>query len=314
MDALLDSTPHHYSVYGLHLASAFPLPELTPAPDFREPDALITLGDVPESLEGTAYTGFKFTACPGKLLIKTDTIARVLVQSGKNIRVQRLPGASDLSIRLLTLGWALGALLQQRGNLLLHGCALDTGGGCDVICAPSGIGKSSITAAAIRRGCRFLDDDLGVIQWKNHLPFVQPGCAEIKLHQAALQSWPDHPPISLQVHPEVEKFSLDAAPFIQQAELPLKRVVILQRKPVSGPALMTLQGQARIDMLLKNMYSFRFLQGMKLVRETVQQTLDLAQKASIHLLEIPVDDYNFDRLVNFLAGEFNWIPTLPQKP
>lgn len=307
---LSNPAPYHYSAYGLHLASAIQLPELSPASDSMEPAALITLGEVPEFLEGSEFSGFKFMARPGQLLIKTDTIARILVCSGTNIQVHRLPGASDLSIRLLTLGWALGALLQQRGLLLLHGCTIHTGSGCDVICAPTGVGKSSMTAAMIRRGYAFLDDDLGAVRWQGSQPFVQPGCAEIKLHQPALEDWPCHPPVSLQVHPEVEKFSLDAARYHHRSELPLKRVIILQRCGVSKPKLTPVQGQSTIETLLKNIYAPQFLRGMDLMRATVRQLFDLNQQTKNFLLEIPADEYHFDSLVHFLEGEFNWKPTL----
>lgn len=54
-------------------------------------------------------------------------------------------------------------LLAWRGSLPFHGCAVSIDGKGVLICGVSGAGKSSLTAALVAEGARFLSDDLSVV-------------------------------------------------------------------------------------------------------------------------------------------------------
>ena len=54
-------------------------------------------------------------------------------------------------------------LLAWRGALPFHGCAVSVGGQGILICGDSGAGKSSLTAALVAEGAKFISDDLSVV-------------------------------------------------------------------------------------------------------------------------------------------------------
>ena len=57
-----------------------------------------------------------------EFLLKLDDIARFLVQHGEEILIQPAAESDEDGIRLFLLGSALGALLHQRGRLILKVC------------------------------------------------------------------------------------------------------------------------------------------------------------------------------------------------
>ena len=57
------------------------------------------------------------------------------------------------------LAYALPYLLGDRGDLILHGAAIDTPNGAVVLLGPSGRGKSTLALAAVAAGHRVLGDD-----------------------------------------------------------------------------------------------------------------------------------------------------------
>ena len=54
-------------------------------------------------------------------------------------------------------------LLAWRSALPFHGCAVSVGGQGILICGDSGAGKSSLTAALVAEGAKFISDDLSIV-------------------------------------------------------------------------------------------------------------------------------------------------------
>jgi len=120
----------------------------------------------------------------GDLRLTVEGIGQFRVTGGDRIAWQRLqPGASDQDIRTFLLGSAVGALLIQRGLLVLHGNALEKDGRAVVCMGHSGAGKSTLAYALMQQGWRLLADDLVAISPDG---LVLPGIPRIKLwHDAA---------------------------------------------------------------------------------------------------------------------------------
>jgi len=86
-------------------------------------------------------------------------VVRVSVRSGTTILFQPL-GQDQARLRLFLLGSAMGALLAQRGKLVLHAGCVAMGERALAVAGNSGAGKSTTTAALVQRGCTLLSDDL----------------------------------------------------------------------------------------------------------------------------------------------------------
>jgi hypothetical protein len=93
-----------------------------------------------------------------------EGVARYLVSGGNRITIDAAPGADEDSIRLFLFGSVFGALLHQRGLLLLHASAIETPRGAVLFAGDSACGKSALAAAFHARGYRVIADEICAIE------------------------------------------------------------------------------------------------------------------------------------------------------
>ena len=146
------------------IESDLALPELLPASadQLAEPAHIqIRRADVAtHGLPGGQQLGPFLWATPDSLWLEVPNVARFHVQCGNSILVDQAPGTDEDSIRVFLLGSALGAVLLQRGQLVLHGNAIRIGDQCMICAGSSGAGKSTLAAGFMQRGYQVLADDV----------------------------------------------------------------------------------------------------------------------------------------------------------
>jgi hypothetical protein len=194
-------TEHACTIHGLHVRSNVPLPARPsggPAPygDVRvsvaeEPVAAVAEGDgrpaVALGLErtwrledGGCLTRFDAPSTD-------DAWAMRFPPGGSSIEVEWTAGLplADLLVVVRTIG--LATVLQMRGAVMLHGCAVDVGGHAVVACGASGAGKSTLAAAFVRAGAELLSDDVAVVDGA----CVHPGAPMLQVAPAtaAAMGW-----------------------------------------------------------------------------------------------------------------------------
>jgi len=138
----------------------------------------------------------------GDLRLTVDEIGRFRITDGVRIAWHRHhSGVSDQDLCTFLLGSAVGALLIQRGILVLHGNALEKDGQAIVCMGHSGAGKSTLAYALMLQGWRLLADDLVAVSPDG---LVLPGIPRIKLWHDAAKAFglvPDQlPPIRQGMH------------------------------------------------------------------------------------------------------------------
>lgn len=172
----------HSSCYGLVLDSELPLPELGPAPAAAA-DVTIRVGPVATPGPAAVRLPLGMWVDGEATGVDVPEVGRFLAVRGSSIAVQPYAGADPAAVRLFLLGTALGALLVQRGLLVLHGNAFRVGTACAVVLGHSGAGKSTLAAEMHRRGLDVLSDDVVPVDASGH---ALPGFPRIKLWQDAL--------------------------------------------------------------------------------------------------------------------------------
>jgi hypothetical protein len=172
-----------YSVFGLHVRSDLPLPELLAAPPGGQPEVIIRLGEVPPA----ADPGPGLQATDHGAVLTIDGIARYAIADGASIIVDPGAGASDANVRLYLLGSAMGILLHQRGLLPLHANAVEIGGKAFAFMGASGSGKSTMAAWLHDRGYPIIADDVCVVGFADDgRPQVHRGIARLRLWRDVL--------------------------------------------------------------------------------------------------------------------------------
>lgn len=277
---------YRYRAFGLDIASAIECPEL-PDGDAGPADLTISLGEVPAELGPAAVHGHKFEAVGQTMLLKTIRIADFLLTGGREMRVMPKPAAVPAHVRAFMLGWAMGAVLQQRGRVGLHGSAVATPHGAQVFCGPSGTGKSTLAHLFAARGYPILDDNIAALSQAAGRARVEPGVRSLRLWDDAIEAYPSAWEGRESVPNTERKFTMmPPADRIQETALPLATVHVLQR---GAPcfAVEPVRGAARYAMLRQQVFCPHFLPGTGASAAITNALIALADRTPVVRVRIP---------------------------
>lgn len=293
----------NYRCYSLILSSEIALPELILADGNNQDqvDVRISLGAVAKSgLSAGQQLGPCLWVSEHDFWLHVPGVARFLVSRGREIRIDPEPGIDEDSLRVFLLGSALGALLFQRGFLVLHGNAIRVGEGCLICVGHSGAGKSTLAAAFLQRGHEILADDVVPI---DAYCLAQPGFPRIKLWQDTA----DHLGINTdglrRIRPDMKKFNYPVIHQFVDQPLPVKWVYILGSHSQAQTLFEPIQGMARFNPLRNNTYRVRYLEGMALKSEHLKLCGQLAGRIRLARVTRPEQGFEVDALVDRLLAD-----------
>lgn len=295
----------HYAAYGLIFDSDLALPELVPvaSSSHRTPDVRIEQGAVAsEGLpanEGTQVGPFLWLG-PTSMWLQVPGVARFEVRQGTRIRFDPLPGSDEESLRVFLLGSALGALLFQRGLLVLHGNAVQVGSQVMVCVGPSGAGKSTLAAGFAQRGYSVLADDVVAVDAQCR---AVPGFPRIKLWQDTADQLAVSTEGLNRIRPTLQKFNLPLSQRFATEPLPIRWVYILKSDNQDDIRLKPIRGLERLAPLHHNTYRVRFLDGMALRADHLQLCARLANQITLSEVTRPKAGFALDALMDRLLDD-----------
>lgn len=97
----------------------------------------------------------------------------------------KLEEIEDILSLVLTTGW------RRQGWTPIHAAAVENNTGCVVICAPTGGGKTTLTAALVRRGWRVLGDDKLLLRVQDGRAVIAALLHTFNLHPKAQEWFPE---------------------------------------------------------------------------------------------------------------------------
>lgn len=291
-----------YAAYGLHVRSAFDLPELPewegdagrPTVEFRRGD----LDPVPESVGG--IDGRRVTARPAQCRLTYETIGTFLVENGERVTFD--PVATDIEdqlvVRRLFENEMLGVLCHQRGYLVLHASAVAVEGRAAVLVGPRGVGKSTAAAAFHAEGYALLEDDVVGIRVDGDETTVFPGVPQLRLMPDAAAA--------LDVDPDRDagddRFEKVHRRLKERPEAaPLARCYLLRE----GNCLETAPVDSREALieLVSRTYTRGMLRDTDATAENFQQVSAVLEGTPVRELRRPDDHGRLPDLVDFVARD-----------
>ena len=199
------------------------------------------------------------------------------------------PGVSPAKLRTYLLGSAIGALLIQRGLLVLHGNALERDGRAIVCLGASGAGKSTLACALMQQGWRLLADDLVAITPEG---MVLPGIPRIKLWEDALPFFGFSAEHCVPVAAGTAKYLIPSDQLRQApADAQLSQLYLLERHPHDGirPLRRIAIGSEQRAMaeLLNQLYRPSFVEGLGRQGACFMALAGLLRRAPLTTLLLP---------------------------
>ena len=248
---------HHYTAFGLQIASEPELPGLMPGSGI--PEVKIIFGEVPEHLpEPIKNKGVAYELNEGSFLLRVPGVARFLVNNGNEIVIERVGEPGDVDISLFTINTPIGALLYQRGFLPMHASAIEVNGGCVIFTGVSGVGKSTILASLHHHGYHVIADEICAISLSdNGVPYVHPGVAYTWLWRDVLDHFEKDVTALKHRQNNPEKYKVPIEERFYTIPLPLKRVYVLSTKNTSGIEMEEIKGQDKFLPIKHNAYRYR---------------------------------------------------------
>ncbi|MEM8980599.1 MAG: hypothetical protein AAGD04_14015 [Pseudomonadota bacterium] len=286
------------TVHGLKVASSLDMPELIDAPDLGGlPDLKIQAGQIPNDLEPWDQRD------PDNLqiFIKVPGVLSMLVENGKSITYAPEKGVPEDEIRLFLLGSGLGALLMQRGFLVVHGNAVVPKGRYDaLLCVgESGAGKSTTAIAMLQRGHQILADDVAPIDAHG---FVHPGMARAKLWQKTADKLGIDTTRLARIRAQDDKFNLPLGAAHATTPTRLSAIFCLSPDPnhKGKPKVEEVTGVAKFVTLRNNLYRPEQLRIMRLEAGLLGRLTALADQTPVYRVSRSLDGFEIDALLDAL--------------
>ena len=275
-----------YRAYGLNILSELSCDYLAEA-SFSKPDVRIVLGDTPPKLGPEAFIGPKFEVEGRRILVKTYTIADFLVSDGQSIQVSLKPKARLNEVQNLLFGAVWGGLLLQRQHLALHASALTHNGRALLICADSGVGKSSFAFHLARRGYRLLDDNIAVLGPAKDRIWIPPGRSQMKMWAKNLEPFKTELEQPLcRCFLDLDKFEVPVGEKERQTEPTSLQVAYLLTRTQQFQ-IRTLAGGEALNHVRRHVFANKFLPGMDEEGFLFKQIVQAVNTFELRLVETP---------------------------
>jgi hypothetical protein len=255
------STTKLYKAFGLVIESEFAIPQITELHNVQSDVRIVRA-----KLRGIVDPDAPTTAEGGCIIpTLTDTLFRVT--NGNLIEADVCDGDTDSNVAVYLTGSCMGAILVQRGYMLLHGSCVTDGKRSVLITGDSGAGKSTTAAEFLKRGWKLVTDDVTCVFDRDGVPMVQSSYPSQKLWQDALDRYEKsgddiH---SLYFSEDREKFGVNVAGSFFDGTAPLSMAVRLI--PADHPTCLSpIEGMARVDQLMRNTYRMYLIEKRHLQR------------------------------------------------
>jgi len=305
-----NTAARRYGAYDLVVQSELELPELPELPmrgDVAPSDVQIAFGSLSrEQLLGGEFVSRSLWISPHSLWLRIPEVGQFLVSHGREICIDPVPGVDEDSIRLFLLGSAFGAVLFQRGLLVMHGNAIQIGEQCMICVGPSGAGKSTTAAGFMQRGYSVLADDVVPIDADCR---ALPGFPRIKLWQDAAQQLAVGTDDLRRIRPNLDKYNLPLERAFSLSKLPVRWIYILDpREEATTVTVTPIHGMNRFLPLQENTYRLEYLQGMALEAEHLKLCGVLAGRIHLARITRPKTGFQLDALMDAMLQDMQYNP------
>jgi len=299
-----------YSISGLSVASDMPLPGAIAADGVGERYVRLRRATVPVSLGAVAGRAPLCEIAGDRFLLRIPGIARFLISAGREIAFEIDERIAEADAAVFLGGVAFGILLHQRGQVVLNGSAVAVNGRAVVFCGASGVGKSALAAALVKRGYPMVADDICAVSDGS----VHPDVAQLKLWQDAIERLELADARGERVRSRLEKFHVQPAQVCAGA-VPLGAVYAMRE--MRPPDVVGIARCNIVDVALtlrRAAYRPLVVREMEQVPRYLKAVSEIGRTAGIFHLVRSYDFAALDDLAARLEGHWREIGLLEATP
>ena len=294
-----------YRAYGLVIGSSLPIPEMTPIERNERPgpdvdvDVDIRVDTVPEHLDKPEQSSSNHEANGDHLLFRVPGVGRYLVSNGASIVVDPAPESTSHEVRVFMLGTCFGAILHQRGFLVMHASGIGTDRGAALFAGPSGSGKSTLLSELLRRGYRMMVDDVSAITLDPQgVPVVLPSYPRTRLWAETADRLGIETSGRERTRPTMDKFEFQVPQQFWATTAPLRRLYHLTTSTTRDLSLRRLDPIEAFPVVMNNTYRSALLDGFGLRRHHFDLATAVSARVPVVRVVRPADTFRLTDLAD----------------
>ena len=284
----MNKNNHSYKVFGLNVLSRnLELPELLPHQKKVSDVEIIKCSQ--NLIQNQSNYEKKYNNLlinKNELLLNISNIAEFKVENGNKIFWKNIQSSfSEDTIRAYLLGSAMGAILIQRGNIVIHANAL-TKNSKTIICAGNGgDGKSTLAYSLMRQGWKLLSDDLVALSDKFS---VLPGIPRIKLWDDAISYYGIERKNLNRVRKDMNKYQLTGNHISSAySQSKIKAIYVLEKESNKKVKYEILSQKDKFLKVYKHIYRPLYVNGFKKDKHYFTKITKLIKKTPVYKLSLP---------------------------
>ncbi len=247
-------TLHFYRICGLVVASEIELAGSLPLKASNQShDVVMRLGGVPQTLLNATTSRPGWNAHGDQFLLRAPGTGRFLIKRGQEVVFELEPGVPAQACAAYLQGTVMGALLHQRGGIVLHSSGIEADGGAILFAGASGEGKSTLVAALSTRGYPVICDDVSHVSFNQEgRPLVSSDARRIKLTDESIHATGLEMGRREAVLANTEKTYVKPAKHWTGSDLPLRAIYLLQSAAINDAVVARLPSAMALNELRGN--------------------------------------------------------------
>lgn len=293
--------PLTYKAFGLVIASEIELDTLPVYEGGEAVDLVIRYGQVPNDIEDVRLEGENFRCNAQAFLFHVPALASFYVTKGREIVVEKAGRVDAGLMTAYLLGICVGMALQQRGILAFHGSALVIDHQAVIITGDCGAGKSTLSQGFRQAGYGYLSDDLSVALFHHGgqvcVSWSFPGQ---RLHEDSATALGYDLGHLKPTGDDVGKYHVGDADLFLKEVIPLGAMVKIVPFDGEGVVVEALHGMAKMPLVLENLYTHLFIEGMGLGGDFFEKASQVMASVKVFKLYRPKGAFTVTEQMNQL--------------
>ncbi len=292
---------YSYSTFGLNIKSEIELPELIRG-NGHSPDLLISEGKVTDNLADSVEYKGSFQYAGNEFLFKSRNSGKFLIRNNNQIIFEKYKDSTYDDIRVLLLSIVLGIVLHKKDKFPLHASAVEYNGKAVLFAGPCGIGKSTLAAGFMKRGCKLISDDITVIENVDNKFLAIPSFPQIKLWIDSLKALGYDSLHFSKVRPKVEKRKMVLDEMVSD-RIELSRIYFLSTNNMFKYGIKNLNVSEKISFMESNTYRVKHLMQIGNNVKHFQTCCSLAENVPIKKIDRPRGVFELDKLIDMVMDD-----------
>ncbi|WBW98965.1 hypothetical protein [Oceanirhabdus sp. W0125-5] len=299
---------YYYSVYGLHIKSNIEINEFLEYKKEKEENDQITIdyGIMDCDIKKMLQQKKKSYITKNRIWFHIPKVASYLIENGNRVIIEPCENHDKKLLRVYILGSVMGFLMLQRNKLAIHGGAILINNNGVIISGERGAGKSTLVTHLVKKGYKFISDDVAAITVKEDI-LIDPGFPFHKLCADMVENMNyDKDKCELIAIEDIVKYIVPDLKSFMCKPTPVRVFCELTESDVEEVSIEKIKGNEKLLLIMKHIYRGEFLCYLGgISKEHFKQCLEVAKKIEVYKITRPRNKYTVQEQVSLVEKLFD---------